>query len=73
VESSTSSNRGQNHDDATKADTLALRLEVRDPAVIEFLLAFDESERAAKANEALHVGVFVLQSGKVTVDLRGLP
>jgi hypothetical protein len=73
VESSTRSNRGQKHDDATKVDTLALHLEVRDPAVIEFLLPFDESERVAKASEALHVGVFVLQSGKFTVDLRGLP
>ena len=73
MESSTRSNSGQNRDDATKADLLALHLEVRDPGVIEYLLAFDESERAAKANEALHIGVFVIQSAIPTLDLRGLP
>lgn len=52
---------------------LALRLEVRDPGVITYLLAFDESERVAKANEALHIGVFVIQSAGPTLDLRGLP
>ena len=73
MDSSTKSNNGQDRDAATKADVLALHLEVRDPAVLEYLLAFDESERVAKANEALHIGAFVMQSGKVTVDLRGLP
>ena len=72
MESSTKSNSGQNRDDATKADLLAL-LEVRNPEVIKYLLAFDESERVAKANEALHVGVFVIQSAHPTLDLRGLP
>ena len=71
--SSTTSNSGQNRDDATKADLLALHLEVRDPEVIKYLLAFDESERVAKANEALRVGVFVIQSASPTLDLRGLP
>jgi hypothetical protein len=71
--SSTKGNSGQNHDDATKSDVLALHLEVRDPKVIEYLLAFDASERVAKANEALHVGVFVIQSAHPTLDLRGLP
>ena len=71
--SSTKSNSGQNRDDATQADVLALHLEVRDPAVIKYLLAFDESERVAKANEALHLGVFVIQSSSPTSDLRGLP
>ena len=73
MESSTKSNSGQNRDDATKADLLALHLEVRDPEVIKYLLAFDESERVAKANEALHIGVFVIQSTISTLDLRGLP
>jgi hypothetical protein len=73
MESSTKSNSGQNRDDATQADVLALRLEVRDPGVITYLLAFDESERVAKANEALHIGVFVIQSAGPTLDLRGLP
>ena len=72
MESSTKSNSGQNRDDATKADLLAL-LEVRNPEVIKYLLAFDESERVAKANEALRVGVFVIQSASPTLDLRGLP
>ena len=71
--SSTKSNSGQHRDDATKADLLVLHLEVRDPEVIEYLLAFDESERVAKANEALHIGVFVIQSAIPTLDLRGLP
>ena len=52
---------------------LALHLEVRDPEVIKYLLALDESERVAKANEALHIGVFVIQSAIPTSDLRGLP
>ena len=73
MESSTKGNSGQNRDDATKADLLALHLEVRDPGVIKYLLALDESERVAKANEALRVGVFVIQSASPTVDLRGLP
>lgn len=73
MESSRKSNSEQNRDDATKADTLALHLEVRDPEVIKYLLAFDEPERVAKANEALHVGVFVIQSSSPTSDLRGLP
>lgn len=73
MESSTKSNSGQNRDDATKADLLALHLEVRDPEVIKYLLAFDESERVANANEALRVGVFVIQSAIPTLDLRGLP
>ena len=71
--SSTRGNSGHDRADATKVDVLALRLEVRDPAVIEYLSAFDESERVAKANEALHVGVFIIQSGRETQDLRGLP
>jgi hypothetical protein len=71
--SSTKSNSGQHCDDATKADLLVLHLEVRDPQVIEYLLAFDESERVAKANEALHIGVFVIQSARPIVDLSGLP
>ena len=73
MKSSTKSNGGQNRDDATKADLLALHLEVRDPEVIKYFLAFDESERVAKANEALHIGVFVIQSASPTLDLRGLP
>ena len=73
MKSSTISNGGQNRDDATKADLLALHLEVRDPGVIKYLLAFDETERVAKANEALHVGVFVIQSAIPSLDLRGLP
>ena len=73
MESSTKSNSGQNRDAATKADLLALHLEVRDPGVIKYLLAFDETERVAKANEALHIGVFVIQSAIPTLDLRGLP
>ncbi len=73
MESSTKSNSRQNRDDPTKADLLALHLEVRDPGVIEYLLAFDESERVAKANEALHIGVFVIRSASQTFDLRGLP
>ena len=73
MESSTKSNSGQDRDDATKADLLALHLEVRDPGVIKYLLAFDESERVAKANEALHIGVFVIQSTIPTLDLRGMP
>ena len=72
MESSTKSNSGQNRDDATKADLLAL-LEVRNPEVIKYLLAFDESERVAKANEALRIGVFVILSASPTLDLRGLP
>ena len=52
---------------------LALHLEVRDAAVIKYLLAFDETARVAKANEALHIGVFVIQSAIPTLDLRGLP
>ena len=52
---------------------LALHLAVRDPEVIKYLLAFDETERVAKANEALHIGVFVIQSTIPTLDLRGLP
>jgi len=71
--SSTKSNSGQNRDDATKADVLALHLEVRDPEVIKYLLSFDEPERVAKATEALHIGVFVIQSAIPTSDLRGLP
>ena len=71
--SSTKNNSRQNGDDARKVDRLALHLEVRDPGVIEYLLAFDESERVAKANEALRVGVFVIQSASSTLDLRGLP
>ena len=73
MESSTKSNSGQNRDDATKADLLTLHLEVRDPEVIKYLLTFDESERVAKANEALRVGAFVIQSASPTLDLRGLP
>lgn len=73
MESSTNSNSRQNRDDATKADLLVLHLEVRDPEVINYFLAFDESERVAKANEALHIGVFVIQSAIPTLDLRGLP
>ena len=71
--SSTNSNSRQDRDDATKADLLVLHLEVRDPEVINYLLVFDESERVAKANEALHIGVFVIQSAIPTLDLRGLP
>ena len=71
--SSTKSNSGQNRDDATKADVLALHLEVRDPEVIKYLLSFDEPERVAKATEALHIGVFVIQSAIPISDLRGLP
>ena len=73
--SSTKSNSGQNRDDATKADLLVLHLEVRDPAVIKYLLAFDESERVAQANEVMRVGVFVTQPASPTLDLdpRGLP
>ena len=71
--SSTKNNSGQKRDDATKPDVLALHLEVRDPGVIEYLLAFDASERVAKVSEALHVGVFVIQSSHPTLDLRGLP
>ena len=71
--SSTTSNSGQNRDDATKADLLALHLEVRDPEVIKYFLAFDESERVAKANEALHIGVFVILSASPVLDERGLP
>ena len=70
--SSTTSNSGQNRDDATKADLLAL-LEVRNPEVIKYFLAFDESERVAKANEALHIGVFVILSASPVLDERGLP
>ena len=73
MESSTKSNSGQNRDDATKADLLALHLEVRDPEVIKYFLAFDESERVAKANEALHIGVFVILSASPVLDERGLP
>jgi len=73
MDSSTKSNNGQDRGDATKANVLALHLEVRDPGVIKYLLALDESERGAKANEALRVGVFVIQSTSPTVDLRGLP
>jgi len=73
MESSTKSNSRLNRDDATKADLLVLHLEVCDPEVINYLLAFDESERVAKVNEALHVGVFVIQSAIPTSDLRGLP
>lgn len=73
MESSSKSNGGQNRDDATKTEVLALHLEVRDAAVINYLLAFDETERVAKANEALHIGVFVIQSTIPTSDLRGLP
>lgn len=54
-------------------DVLALHLEVHDPGVIKYLLAFEESERAAKANDALHIGVFVVQSASPALDLRGLP
>ena len=73
MESSTKSNSGQDRDDATKADLLALHLEVRDPEVIKYFLAFDESERVAKANEALHIGVFVILSASPVLDERGLP
>jgi len=73
MESSTKNNSGQNRDDATKANALALHLEVRDPEVIKYLVAFDESERVAKANEALRIGVFVIQSAGPNLDLRGLP
>ena len=73
MKSSTISNGGQNRDDATKADLLALHLEVRDPEVIKYFLAFDESERVAKANEALHIGVFVILSASPVLDERGLP
>jgi hypothetical protein len=73
MESSARSKSEQNRDDPGKVDALALRLEVHDPAVIAYLLAFDESERVSKANEALHIGVFVIQSAIPTSDLRGLP
>jgi hypothetical protein len=73
MESSTKSNSGQNRDDATKADLLALHLEVRDPEVIKYLLAFDESERVAQANEVMRVGVLVTQPVPATLDPAGLP
>jgi hypothetical protein len=73
MQSSTKRNSGQNRDGATKADLLVLQLEVHDPKVIEYLLAFDESKRVAQANEALRVGVYVTQPVPQTLDPAGLP